>query len=93
MNEGALLDLWQGCLSTITSVGAPLLTGALAIGLVTSVVQAATQLQENVLSFVPKLLGVGIIVALCGSWMLDRLVTYGQQSFALLIRIAEEVRP
>lgn len=57
-------------------VAAPLLLTALVIGLVVSIFQAATQINEATLSFIPKLLGIFIVLVLAGHWMLTTLLDY-----------------
>ena len=73
MNTAALFDLWQAALTTVAIVAAPFLAAALLVGVVTSILQAATQVQENVITFVPKHLATGAVLALMGPWMMDRL--------------------
>jgi flagellar biosynthetic protein FliQ len=86
----ALLDLWRGALGTLGAVGAPFLVAAVAVGLVTSLFQAATQLQDNVLSFVPKLLAIAGILGLAAPWLLGQLVRYTESSVLLITRIGQE---
>lgn len=75
-----VFDLWRQGLESAAVVAAPFLLGALAVGLITSLIQAATQIQENVLSFVPKLIAVGLVLALGGNLLLDRLSRYAATS-------------
>jgi len=63
-------------------LSAPLLLTALVAGLVVSVFQAATQINEMTLSFIPKLIGVFIAVVISGPWMLQLLVDYTQRLFS-----------
>jgi len=63
---------------------APILLTALAIGFAISLFQSVTQIQEVTLSFVPKMIGVGVAVLLSGNWMLGTMVTFTQQLFAQL---------
>jgi len=58
MHDVIVYDLWRGALMTIVTVAAPFVILALVVGLTMSIVQAATQLQENVLSFVPKIVAL-----------------------------------
>lgn len=76
MSAAALLDIWQGALATLIHVGGPLLLASLVVGLVMSVIQAATQLQENVISFAPKVLAIGLVMGLGGAWLLQRMVRF-----------------
>jgi flagellar biosynthetic protein FliQ len=88
MSEGALLDLFRGALATIALVGAPFVGVALAVGLTVSLIQAATQLQENVLSFVPKVAALGLLLALAGPWVLSQLAGYTQVALGGLAEVA-----
>ncbi|MCX7198375.1 MAG: flagellar biosynthesis protein FliQ [Proteobacteria bacterium] len=62
-------------------ISAPLLLTALAVGLAVSVVQAATQINEMTLSFIPKLLVMFAVAVLAGPWMLQLLVDYTRRLF------------
>jgi flagellar biosynthetic protein FliQ len=79
MNSDAVLSISQTALQTAIMVSAPLLLTALAIGLVVSILQAATQINEQTLSFIPKLLGVFIATVIAGPWMVRVMVDYMQQ--------------
>ena len=68
----------DGLLTMLTVVG-PLVLVVLAVGLVVSIVQAATQIHEQTLSFVPKLLAAFATLGVAGPWMLNTLVEYIQQ--------------
>ena len=69
----------QGLLLLLT-VAAPVLLTVLAIGLVVSVFQAATQINEATLSFVPKIVGAVLVLAFAGPWMMTTLVEYLQRT-------------
>jgi flagellar biosynthetic protein FliQ len=62
-------------------VSAPLLLTALVIGLIVSIFQAATQINEMTLSFIPKLLGMFAVLIIAGPWMLEMLTDYMQRLF------------
>jgi flagellar biosynthetic protein FliQ len=79
MNSDAVLSISQTALQTAIMVSAPLLLTALAIGLVVSILQAATQINEQTLSFIPKLLGVFVATVIAGPWMVRVMVDYMQQ--------------
>ena len=70
------LDLWREAFTTLVVVAAPFLITALAVGLLVALVQTATQLQESVLAFVPKLAAALVVLALAGHFVLDRLGRY-----------------
>lgn len=81
MNSQTVLSLSQNALETAVLVSAPLLLTALVIGLVVSILQAATQINEATLSFIPKLLGVFAATIIAGPWMVQVLVDYTQRLF------------
>jgi flagellar biosynthesis protein FliQ len=64
-------------------LAAPLLLVALVVGLVVSLFQAATQINESTLSFIPKLLAVAITLVIAGPWMLETLLDYMRQVFTI----------
>jgi len=65
-------------------LGGPILAVALVVGVAISIVQAVTQIQEMTLTFVPKVLCVGLTVLVAGSWMLRSLVSFAEQLFSRL---------
>jgi flagellar biosynthetic protein FliQ len=81
MSPDALLDLWRNALLVTVTVSAPFLIAGLVVGLTVAVVQTATQLQENILTFVPKLAAALLVIALAGHWMLDRLGRFTTAAF------------
>ncbi|MEZ4363632.1 MAG: flagellar biosynthetic protein FliQ [Kofleriaceae bacterium] len=81
MSAGELLELWRGGLMVAAAVAAPFVLAALAVGLVMAIVQTATQLQESVLVFAPKLAAALLVLLIAGSWCLDRLQAYALWSF------------
>jgi len=82
MTSQTVLTLVQQALMVAALVSAPLLLTALIIGLVVSVLQAATQINEMTLSFIPKLVGMFAALVLAGPWILATLVDYVQRLFA-----------
>lgn len=76
MNQAVLLDLARQTVLMIIMLSAPVLGATLVIGLVVSIFQAVTQIQEATLSFVPKILGVFLALALFGPWMLNTMLTF-----------------
>lgn len=79
MDPQQVITFGQQGLMLLLTLAAPLLLTVLAVGLVISIVQAATQLQEATLSFVPKLVAACAVLALAGPWMLNSLVEYLQR--------------
>jgi flagellar biosynthetic protein FliQ len=65
-------------------LAAPILLVTMGIGLLVSIFQAATQVQEVTLTFVPKLVGVALVIVVGGNWMLSEMITYTHQLFAMI---------
>lgn len=76
MGEDIVLQLGQDALRTMAMISAPLLFSTLIIGLLVSVFQALTQINENTLTFVPKMVVIAIVIILAGPWMLDVMKNY-----------------
>lgn len=76
MTPEMVIDVGRQALMVMVLLSAPVLLTALAIGLVIGMVQAATQIQEMTLSFIPKLLGMFAALAIVGHWMLGLMVEY-----------------
>lgn len=76
MEPQVVFTIGQQALYTLLLVAGPLLLVILAVGVVVSIFQAATQINEATLSFVPKLLACVVVAALMGPWMLSVLVDY-----------------
>lgn len=79
MTPETVLDIGQQALYITISIVAMLLLPALAVGLLVSVFQAATQINEMTLSFIPKLMVTFMVLMLGGPWILRTLVTYMQR--------------
>ncbi|HEV3034764.1 MAG TPA: flagellar biosynthesis protein FliQ [Solirubrobacteraceae bacterium] len=76
MNQDTVVNLATQAMSLALKIAGPLLLVALAVGLLISVFQAVTQIQEQSLSLIPKIAAVGVVIVLLGPWMLGELVTY-----------------
>lgn len=76
MSPEAVLEIGNQAMWIAVLLAAPVLLSALAIGLVIGMVQAATQIQEMTLSFIPKLLGVVGVLVVAGPWMLGLIVDW-----------------
>ena len=76
MNSGAVLTLAQQALEITLLVSAPPLAAALLTGLLVSISQAATQINEMSLSFIPKLVAIFVVLVVLGPWMLETLLDY-----------------
>lgn len=76
ITQGEVLDIASQTIYTIIIVSAPLLLVSLVVGLIVSIFQTVTSIQEQTLTFVPKILAVFAGLMLFGSWMLTRLTEY-----------------
>lgn len=81
MTPESVMGLGHHAMEVTLMVAAPLLLVVLAIGLLVSVFQAATQINETTLSFIPKLVGVCVALVIAGPWMLTVMLDYMRQVF------------
>ena len=71
ITEGVILDIARDAIFTIIMVSAPLLLVSLIVGLIISIFQTVTSIQEQTLTFVPKVIAVFVTMLICGSWILN----------------------
>ncbi|MBL7689921.1 MAG: flagellar biosynthesis protein FliQ [Bdellovibrionaceae bacterium] len=76
MTEELVMRLGQDALKTTAMVSAPLLGSALVVGLLVSIFQAITQINEATLTFVPKMIVIALVLILAGPWMIDVITAY-----------------
>jgi flagellar biosynthesis protein FliQ len=76
VNQDTVANLAAQAISLSLKIAGPLLLAALVIGLIVSVFQAVTQIQEQSLTLIPKIIGIAVVVVLLGPWMLGQLVSY-----------------
>lgn len=79
MTPESIMGVGQHALYVAMLVAAPLLLTALAVGLLIGVIQAATQINEMTLSFIPKLMAMAVVALVTGPWMLRLLVQFTRQ--------------
>jgi len=84
MPSTLVLDLAQDAVFTAFLLGGPILGVALAVGLVVSIIQAVTSIQEQTLSFVPKIFAAGVAFVVLLPWMLRVIVAYASELFRSL---------
>jgi len=84
MSPEQVVSLGSEAMQTTLMVAAPVLGTALMIGLIVSIFQAATQINEQTLSFIPKLVGVMAVLLLAGHWMLMTMVDYMHHIFTMI---------
>ena len=83
MSEQMIMGIITKALSTALMVAGPILV----IGLLVSVFQAATQIQEQTLTFVPKLIAIATILIVGGSWMLNKLVVFTNEIMNIIANV------
>lgn len=81
MGEDLALSLGSDAIKMIIIVAGPLLAAALVIGLIVSVLQAVTQINESTLTFIPKMIAILVVMAVMAPWMLENLQEYTTQIF------------
>ena len=81
MTPETIMTIGQRALEVTIMLSAPLLIAALIIGLLVGVFQAATQINEMTLSFIPKLIGMAATIVIAGPWMLKLIVSYTRELF------------
>ncbi|HEX7116936.1 MAG TPA: flagellar biosynthesis protein FliQ [Steroidobacter sp.] len=81
MTAELIMTIGQRALEITLLLAAPLLLAALLVGLMVGVFQAATQINEMTLSFIPKLVGMAVTLLIAGPWMLKVLVSYTRELF------------
>jgi flagellar biosynthetic protein FliQ len=89
MTDSSVLDIGVQSILMATKLAAPILGVSLAIGLFIGLIQSATQLQEQTLTFVPKLAGVAIVIVFTGHWMLSQLIGFTHQLFAMIPQLLQ----
>ena len=82
MNQDQVINISMQAMEVAFKVSMPLLLVGLVIGLVVSIFQAVTQIQEQTLSFIPKIIGMGVVLVVAGPWMLSEVVTYTQELYS-----------
>jgi flagellar biosynthetic protein FliQ len=82
MTQDTVVSVAVSAMELALKVGAPIMLVGLVIGLGVSVFQAVTQIQEQTLSFIPKIVGMAVLIVVLGPWMLGQLITWTQQLYA-----------
>ncbi len=81
MTQDTVVNLATQAMMLALEIAGPVLLLGLIIGLLVSIFQAVTSIQEQSLSFIPKIVGVAVLIVVLGPWMLDQLVTYTQNLY------------
>lgn len=79
-----MLDIMRSALIIGIKLSAPTLLMSMAVGILISIIQAATQIHEQTITFVPKLIVIALVMLICGSWMLTVLQDFTKELFVIM---------
>lgn len=87
MSQEMVMSIIKDAIQTGLTIAAPILLVSLVLGLIISILQATTQIQEQTLTFVPKLIAVAVIGVLTEPWMLQKLISFTSRIFDLIANV------
>lgn len=89
MTDHAVINIAVQSILLATKLAAPILIVALGIGLAIGLLQSATQIQEQTLTFVPKLAGIALVILLAGHWMLGETIAFTHSLFNMIPQLLQ----
>ncbi len=87
MTVAQVIQIIQAAMTTMLKVSAPVLLVSMAVGLVISILQAATQIHEQSVAFVPKLVAIAVVLVVMGSWMLGNMKDFTYYIFDQIVKL------
>lgn len=87
MTVSQIMQVMQAALLASMKIAAPVLIISMLVGLVISILQAATQIHEQTLTFVPKLITIAVVLLLLGPWMLETLDDFTKYIFQMIVKL------
>lgn len=87
MGQEFIIKLAENAIYTILLVAAPVLTIGLVVGLIVSIFQATTQIQEQTLAFVPKIVAILLSIIVLGKWMLSNILEFTNKVFESILTV------
>jgi flagellar biosynthetic protein FliQ len=84
MSQAEIMNIFNEGLWLIVKIAGPILLASVIIGLIVAIFQAATQIHEQTLTFVPKLIVIALIFLISGSWMLRTMIEFIEHLFSLM---------
>lgn len=87
LSEGEILDIMREMMWVCLKVAGPVLIISIVVGLIIAIFQAATQIHEQTLTFVPKILTIGLVLLLMGSWIYNTISTFVLRVFELMASV------
>lgn len=88
MDVGNMMELMADAFMTALTMAGPLLLISVLVGLVIAILQAATQVHEQTLTFVPKLIAIGLVLLLMGPWMIAQITDFTTRLFEFIAQYA-----
>ena len=89
MSENMVIGIIKDAIQTGLLISAPILIVSVLVGLIISIFQATTQIQEQTLTFVPKLIAIAIVGLFTGVWMLHQMVSFTERIFTYIAHITQ----
>jgi flagellar biosynthetic protein FliQ len=93
MDQAEIISIGARAMWVSMELSLPVLGASLVVGLLVSVFQAVTQLQEPTLTFIPKILAVVVVVVFMGPWMMNTMLDYTNELFALMEEVGRSTSP
>ncbi len=87
MTPELVIYIGREAVYTVLLISGPLLIGSILIGLTISIFQATTQIQEQTLTFVPKIVAIFVMIVILGPWMLNILLAFTQNLFTIMAKL------
>ena len=82
-----VISIMKDAITTGLIIAAPILIVSIVVGLLISIFQATTQIQEQTLTFVPKLIAVAVVGLILGGWMLEKLINFTERIFTMIANV------
>jgi flagellar biosynthesis protein FliQ len=87
MDQSQIMEIGARAMWVTLQVSLPILGVSLVVGLLVSIFQAVTQIQEQTLAFIPKIAAVAVVFVVAGPWMLDQLLNYTEQLWSSIPKL------
>lgn len=87
MSVSQVMEVLQAAMVTALKISAPILIVSMVIGLVISILQAATQIHEQTLTFVPKLLAIAVVLVILGAWIMQTMNDFTKHIFDMIVSL------
>ena len=88
MTSSEIVGVIQAAMVVALKLAAPVLIGSMAVGLIVSIFQAATQIHEQSLSFVPKLIVIALLLVILGPWMMETMNDFMKYIFDMVVKMS-----